>query len=287
MIAWICSFDPEFARQALCPAISIQWPLFCTKLAGAGFAELLNHAKFSSEIRHSRHFIHGLMCIEQGLPYTGPLTQWQETTFAQHELFGKARDAYSIKVTACHWFTSPLQVHTHTARNGVVEVQVRASCMAFYPSASEKLLSHGLEVEPQTKQECSKPMCFTAHSFAQQFGLDPYKIQAVQLAAPLIPFLRQKRLTELVWHCSWPAVIEGFPPFWFHLQSTAAAAQAPDNISPSSWEIWHNMLQTLRKLSCNIAPADKQLQHEASLMATQIEKVLNSTHAFFQNTHTM
>ena len=115
-IAWICSFRPEFARQALCPAISVQWPLFCTKLAGAGFAELLDHAKFSSEIRHSRHFIHGLMCIEQGLPYTGPLTQWQETTFAQHELFGKARDAYSIKVTACHWFTSPLQVHTHTLR---------------------------------------------------------------------------------------------------------------------------------------------------------------------------
>ena len=192
MFAWISSFDPEFTRQALCPAIAIQWPLFCTKLAAAGFAEMLDHAKFSSQCRQSQHFIHGLMCIEKGLPYNGPLTQWQEATFAQHELFGGARDAYSIKVTACHWFSSPVQVYTHHShtRNRVVELQVRASCLAFFPSALEKLLSQSLEVEPQTKQETVRrqPMGFTAHSIVQQFGLDPCKIQAVQLAAPLIFF---------------------------------------------------------------------------------------------------
>lgn len=278
MIAWICSFDPESTRPTLCQAISIQWPLFCTKLVGAGFTEMQYQVKFSSACKHSKHFIHGLMHIEGGLPYNGPLTQWQETTFAQHELYGKSRDAYAIKVTDCHWFTSPLQVYTRHTRAGGAQVQVRASCMAFYPSALEKLLSHNLEVEPQINQEtpCRQQMCFTVHSFVQKLGVDPSKIQAVQLAVPLIPFLRQKRLTELVWFCSWPSVIEGFPPFWLHLQLTqlTAALHTPDAISPSSWEIWNNMLQTLRRMSCNMAPADKQLQLEASLMAIQIENVL-------------
>ena len=177
-----------------------------------------DQVKFSSTDRHSKHFIHGLMHIEEGLPYNGPLTQWQEPTFAQRELYGKARDAYAIKVTDCRWFTSPVQVHTRHTCAGEAQVQVRASGMAFYPSALEKLLSQSLEVEPQTKQvtPCRQQIHFTGHSFAQQLGVDPSKIQAVQLAAPLIPFLRQKRLTELVWFCSWPSVIEGFPPFWLH-----------------------------------------------------------------------
>jgi hypothetical protein len=279
MIAWICSFDPEFARQALCPAISIRWPIFCTKLAGTGFAEMRNHINFSSPHRQSQHFVHGLMHIEKGLPYIGPLTQWQEPTFAQHELFGKARDAYSIKVTACHWFTSPVQVYTRRTRVGETEVQVSESCMTFCPSAWEKLLSQSLVVEPQTSQEIPhQKMVFTTQSLIQQLGVDPSEIQAVQLAAPLIPFLRQKRLTEFVWHCSWPFVIECFPPFWLHLQSTAESREshAPDTISQSSWEIWHKMLQTVRRMSCNILPADKQLQHEALLMATQIEKAFTS-----------
>ena len=281
MIAWICSFDPEASRPSLCPAISIQWPIFCAKLAGAGLAEMQDQIKFSSECKHSKHFIHGLVHIEGGLPYNGPLTQWQETTFAQHELYGKSRDAYAIKVTDCHWFTSPMQVYTRHTRAGEAQVQVRASCMAFYPSALEKLLSHNLEVEPQINQEtpCRQQMCFTVHSFVQQLGVDPSKIQAVQLAVPLIPFLRQKRLTELVWFCSWPSVIEGFPPFWFQLQLTPAL-HTPDAISPSSWEIWHNMLQTLRRMSCNVAPADKQLQLQASLMAIQIENVLILFYSF-------
>ena len=258
MIAWISSFDLEATRPSLCPAISIQWPIFCTKLAGAGFTEMQDLVKFSSESKQSKHFIHSLMRIEGSLPYNGPLTQWQEATFAQHELYGRARDAYAIKVADCHWFTSPMQVYTRHTHTGEAQVQVRASCMAFYPSALEKLLSHGLEVEPQTHQEtpCKQQTRFTARSFVQQLGVDPSKIQAVQLAAPLIPFLRQKRLTELVWFCSWPSVIEGFPPFWLQLQLTAAL-HTPDAISPSSWKIWHNMLQTLRKMSCNIAPADK------------------------------
>ena len=275
MFVWIASFDLEATRPSLCPAISVQWPIFCTKLAGAGFTEMQDLVKFSSECKHSKHFIHGLMHIEGSLPYNGPLTQWQEATFAQHELYGRARDAYAIKVTDCHWFTLPMQVYTRHTHTGEAQVQVRASCMAFYPSALEKLLSHGLEVVPQTNQDTLRRQqtCFTAHSFVQQLGVDPSKIQAVQLAAPLIPFLRQKRLTELVWFCSWPSVIEGFPPFWLHLQQTTAL-HTPDAISPSSWETWHNMLQTLRRMSCNIAPADKQLQREAFLMASQIEKVL-------------
>ena len=154
MIAWICSFDPEFARQALCPAISIQWPIFCTKLAGAGFTEMQDQIKFASTDRHSKHFIHGLIRVEGSLPYNGPLSQWKEPTFAQRELCGKARDAYAIKVTDCRWFTSPMQVCTGHTHAGEAQAQVRASCVTFYPSVSEKLLSHGLEVESQTNRRC-------------------------------------------------------------------------------------------------------------------------------------
>ena len=184
MTSWICSFDPEFVRRAFCPAISVQWLLFCTKLAGAGFPEMHDEAKFFSMDRHSKHFTHGLAPIEGGLPYTGPLTQWQETTFAQHELYGKSRDAYAIRVLDCHWFTSPLQVHSRCTRAGEALAQVRPSCMTFYPSALEQLLSQSLEVEPQSN--AATP---TVHSLVEQLGMDPSEIQAVQLAAPLIPAL--------------------------------------------------------------------------------------------------
>ena len=133
MFVWIASFDLEATRPSLCPAISVQWPIFCTKLAGAGFTEMQDLVEFSSECKYSKHFIHGLMHIEGSLPYNGPLTQWQEATFAQHELYGRARDAYAIKVTDCHWFTLPMQVYTRHTHTGEAQVQVRASCMAFYP----------------------------------------------------------------------------------------------------------------------------------------------------------
>jgi hypothetical protein len=108
--------------------------------------------KFSSECKHSKHFINGLTRIGGILPYNGPLTQWQEETFAQRELCGRARDAYAIKVADCHWFPLPTQVYTRRTRAGETQVQVRASCVAFYPSVSEKLLSNGLGVERHTNQ---------------------------------------------------------------------------------------------------------------------------------------
>ena len=175
MISWICSFEVEATRQTLCPAISMQWPLFCAKLAGAGLTDSTLRSKPDWR---SKHFIHGLMHIEGGLPYNGPLTCWQEATFAQHELYGKARDAYAIKVTDCHWFTTPVQVHTRLTRAGEAHVQVRASSMAFRPSASEKLLSQSLEVEPQTNQQmpCRQQIRFTARCLAHQCGIDPSEI---------------------------------------------------------------------------------------------------------------
>ncbi len=131
MFAWICSFASEFEWQALCPAISIQRPLFCTKLVGAGFAEMIDHGKFSSQFRHPRHFIHGLICVEKGFPYNDPLTQWQQAAFTQHELFGTVCDVYSIKVTVCHRFVSQVHACTHRVRAGEAQVQARANCV-FY-----------------------------------------------------------------------------------------------------------------------------------------------------------
>ena len=117
----------------------------------------------------------------------------------------------------------------------------------------------GSRIPDQKVMLCTQQVCFTTCSFAQQLGVDPLTIETVQLAAPLIPSLRQKRLTEFVWRCSWPVVIEGFLPFWLYLQLTAAS-NSPDSVSPSS--------------PSKIAPADKQLRSEASWSATQMEKRL-------------
>ena len=118
MLLWICSFDPESTRRALCTALSVQWPFFCTRFADAGLHEMQKHLKLSSRSLQSKNFIHGLVHVEAGAPYNGPLTRWQETTFAQHDLFGKAGGAYSIKVTAAHCFTSAVQVLSNLTVGG-------------------------------------------------------------------------------------------------------------------------------------------------------------------------
>jgi hypothetical protein len=230
MIVWICSFDLEATRPALCPAVSVQWPLFCTRLADIGLVEMQNQMRLSSKSVQSRHFIHGMMEIKEGLPYKGPLTKWHEATFAQHEFFGKARDAYSIQAIACHWFNSPVQVFTRLAHAGESHIQVRASSMAFYPSAVEKLLAQSLEVAPETHlmqnatslevapkthviQNATEAKHFIADGLVKQLGVIPFEIPAIQVMAPLIPFLKQNRLSELVWFSTWPSVIPGFPHF--------------------------------------------------------------------------
>ena len=139
MIVWICSFDVEATRQTICPAITVQWQIFCMKLTGLGLTEMQNQTKLDKSKAY-KHFVHGLMEIQAGVPYTGPLTEWNDATFAQHELFGKANDAYSIKVAACHWFLAPVRVFTQRRRDKERHIQVRASCMAFYPFVLETLL---------------------------------------------------------------------------------------------------------------------------------------------------
>ena len=299
MSVWLCSFEPGAMRKVMCPAFVLQWPAFCIRLASAGFQEMMEHVDMKHAQTKSQHFMHGLLEVEAGIPYNGPLTSWDDATFAQHTLFGMP-GSYSIHVKSCYFFTIPIPVFTHIAAHGEAVLQLRPNNMAFQPSCVEKMLQASLAVVPPislaNKDRADSvvvpqpagssvpseslvvvPQCpLTVRDLFQQQHIHPSTVKAIQVLAPFIPFLKQKRLTELAWFCQWPAVVPGFPPFWLNTQAKEGneTKESSTPVQQKQWQVWQNTLNVFNKMACHITKekCSEQLLNEMHQTALHLQE---------------
>ena len=266
MFVWICSFDPACMRSSMCHGFLFKWPTFCLKLAASGYESMRESAQLHKSRGTSLHFIHGFAQVAPGQVFQGPLTPWSDTTFAQHVLFGRPNDAYTAQLLQIFEFAAPVQVHTLQHSNDEKPIQLRRGSMVFTPKVLQSLLNQRLAAAAHGAA--------ITHEILRRMDdrFDPKEMRAVQVAAPLVRFLFDRRIDELFLCASWPRVFPRFPPMW--LQGDEPGQMAETQHLEHSWDRWHRALTAARRVVQNVPLADHELRQDASGLVALLEQAV-------------
>lgn len=180
-------------------------------------------------ITHPFHLT-GLVMLEIGEPYDGPLSAWSRECFLQHEYYLRPLDAFSLRVSAAFKLADAVPVFDKIGSRGRV-ARVQPSDGLFHPcafdvSAAGELVGH----EVQRTASTGQPAQQCVSSVLAQWGQREEDFMAVMLVEPLAHLIMLGAWADIVFLARWPGclhLVEDFPPD--HVRRAKGQQEAPQD----------------------------------------------------------